>query len=229
MISPGKSIEGTRAEVRCPDPSSNTYLAFAAMIAAGLDGVERGLDARSDRSRRACSRSMRPASRRRASASCPGRSARRSTSSKRDPVVADALGDHVLSPLRRRQARRVGRVPAPGHRLGAGPLPRGLLTHDSTDTTSRPRPPTDSPASPRAGREPMTARTTAIADDRDPAASRDPGLPGTTPAPTSTASTCSARRRSASTSRSRSSRSCAGPSRATSRSTRRSSTPSRTR
>jgi glutamine synthetase len=43
MISPGRSIEGTRAEVRCPDPSSNTYLAFAAMIAAGLDGVEEGL------------------------------------------------------------------------------------------------------------------------------------------------------------------------------------------
>ena len=43
MISPGRSIEGTRAEVRCPDPSSNTYLAFAAMIAAGLDGVEQGM------------------------------------------------------------------------------------------------------------------------------------------------------------------------------------------
>ncbi len=43
MVSPGKSVEGTRCEVRCPDPSSNTYLAFAAMIAAGLDGVERRL------------------------------------------------------------------------------------------------------------------------------------------------------------------------------------------
>src|SRR5262245_56780409 len=43
MVSPGKSVEGTRCEVRCPDPSSNTYLAFAAMIAAGLDGVEPGL------------------------------------------------------------------------------------------------------------------------------------------------------------------------------------------
>src|SRR4029079_16670001 len=42
-VSPGKSIEGTRAEGRCPHPPSNTYLAFAAMIAAGLDGVERGL------------------------------------------------------------------------------------------------------------------------------------------------------------------------------------------
>jgi glutamine synthetase len=43
-VSPGKSVEGTRAEVRCPDPSSNTYLAFAVLIAAGLDGVERGLE-----------------------------------------------------------------------------------------------------------------------------------------------------------------------------------------
>jgi glutamine synthetase len=44
MVSPGRSVEGTRVEVRCPDPSSNTYLAFAAMIAAGLDGVERNLE-----------------------------------------------------------------------------------------------------------------------------------------------------------------------------------------
>jgi len=34
----------TRAEIRCPDPSCNPYLAFAAMLAAGLDGVEHGLD-----------------------------------------------------------------------------------------------------------------------------------------------------------------------------------------
>ena len=33
----------TRAELRCPDPSANPYLAFAAMLAAGLDGVERDL------------------------------------------------------------------------------------------------------------------------------------------------------------------------------------------
>jgi len=33
----------TRAELRCPDPSANPYLAFAAMLAAGLDGIERDL------------------------------------------------------------------------------------------------------------------------------------------------------------------------------------------
>jgi glutamine synthetase len=32
-----------RVELRCPDPSANPYLAFAAMLAAGLDGVERDL------------------------------------------------------------------------------------------------------------------------------------------------------------------------------------------
>jgi glutamine synthetase len=34
----------TRAEIRCPDPSCNPYLAFAAMLAAGFDGVERELE-----------------------------------------------------------------------------------------------------------------------------------------------------------------------------------------
>ncbi|MFP3895719.1 MAG: type I glutamate--ammonia ligase [Anaerolineales bacterium] len=36
-------IESTRLELRCPDPSCNPYLAFAAMLAAGLDGIEREL------------------------------------------------------------------------------------------------------------------------------------------------------------------------------------------
>ena len=40
----GPQREGaTRVELRCPDPSANPYLAFAAMLAAGLDGIERDL------------------------------------------------------------------------------------------------------------------------------------------------------------------------------------------
>jgi glutamine synthetase len=31
-------------EFRCPDPSANAYLAFAAMLMAGLDGIEQKLD-----------------------------------------------------------------------------------------------------------------------------------------------------------------------------------------
>ena len=34
----------TRLELRCPDPSCNPYLAFAVMLAAGLDGIEKKLD-----------------------------------------------------------------------------------------------------------------------------------------------------------------------------------------
>ncbi|MBU1661922.1 MAG: type I glutamate--ammonia ligase [Chloroflexi bacterium] len=32
--------KAVRAELRCPDPSANPYLAFAAMLAAGLDGID---------------------------------------------------------------------------------------------------------------------------------------------------------------------------------------------
>ncbi len=35
--------ESARIELRCPDPSANPYLAFSAMLAAGIDGIEKGL------------------------------------------------------------------------------------------------------------------------------------------------------------------------------------------
>ena len=34
----------TRVELRCPDPACNPYLAYAAMLAAGLDGIENKLE-----------------------------------------------------------------------------------------------------------------------------------------------------------------------------------------
>lgn len=40
--SPGRE-QSTRAELRCPDPSCNPYLAFAVMLHAGLDGIKRKL------------------------------------------------------------------------------------------------------------------------------------------------------------------------------------------
>ena len=42
MYSP--SPKAKRIEVRFPDPACNAYLAFAAMLMAGLDGVENRLD-----------------------------------------------------------------------------------------------------------------------------------------------------------------------------------------
>ncbi len=43
LYKPGKE-NATRVELRNPDPACNPYLAFAAMLAAGLDGIEKGLE-----------------------------------------------------------------------------------------------------------------------------------------------------------------------------------------
>jgi glutamine synthetase len=40
MYKPGKE-KATRIELRCPDPACNPYLAFAVMLAAGLEGIEK--------------------------------------------------------------------------------------------------------------------------------------------------------------------------------------------
>ncbi|MDA8238098.1 MAG: glutamine synthetase family protein [Chloroflexi bacterium] len=95
MISPGKSIEGTRAEVRCPDPSSNTYLAFAVMIAAGLDGVEKGMTL-ADPVEESLFEMDAARVAERAIKELPGTLGDSIEELKADPVICAALGDHVL-------------------------------------------------------------------------------------------------------------------------------------
>jgi glutamine synthetase len=43
LYHPGKE-QATRMELRCPDPACNPYLTFAALLMAGLEGVERGYE-----------------------------------------------------------------------------------------------------------------------------------------------------------------------------------------
>ena len=43
VYTPGKE-HATRAEIRCPDPACNPYLTFAALLHAGLDGIENGYE-----------------------------------------------------------------------------------------------------------------------------------------------------------------------------------------
>jgi glutamine synthetase len=43
LYKPG-SEQATRAEIRCPDPACNPYLTFAALLHAGLEGIERGYE-----------------------------------------------------------------------------------------------------------------------------------------------------------------------------------------
>lgn len=40
----GSSPKGKRLEFRCPDPSANPYLAFSAMLMAGLDGIRNRIE-----------------------------------------------------------------------------------------------------------------------------------------------------------------------------------------
>jgi glutamine synthetase len=43
LYKPGAE-QATRAELRCPDPACNPYLTFAALLHAGLEGIERGYE-----------------------------------------------------------------------------------------------------------------------------------------------------------------------------------------
>ena len=95
-VSPGKSIEGTRAEVRCPDPSSNTYLAFAVMIAAGLDGVEKGLQL-SDPVEESLFEMDAATIASKGIKELPGTLGEAIVELENDPIVSEALGEHVLS------------------------------------------------------------------------------------------------------------------------------------
>ena len=128
-VSPGKSIEGTRAEVRCPDPSSNTYLAFAVMIAAGLDGIEKGLQL-GDPVEESLFEMDAATIASKGIRELPGTlgeaidGARGRPGGHRGPRRARVLA------LRRGQARRVGRVPDAGQRLGGRSVPRPVLASE---------------------------------------------------------------------------------------------------
>jgi len=87
---------GTRVEFRSPDPSCNPYLAFAAIIAAGLDGIKRKLTP--PESIHENIYHMNAEQRAKAGIkSLPGSLAEALALLKADSVITDALGDHVMS------------------------------------------------------------------------------------------------------------------------------------
>ncbi len=125
QISHGQ-LNSTRIELRCPDPSTNPYLAFACMLRlrpgrhrawadpAGPGGGE-------------------PVPLRRRQAGQPpdqaaaGHAARGAGRAGRRPRHRRGAGRARLRALRGGQDRGVGRVPDAGDRLGGGALPGGLL------------------------------------------------------------------------------------------------------
>jgi len=95
-VSPGRSIEATRIELRCPDPSANPYLAFAVMLAAGLDGIEKGLQP-PDPVEESLYEMDDSRIRERGIEQLPGTLSEAIDALEKDPVICAALGDHALS------------------------------------------------------------------------------------------------------------------------------------
>jgi glutamine synthetase len=95
-VSPGRSVEATRVEVRCPDPASNTYLAFAVMLAAGLDGIEKGMKL-ADPVEESLYSMEEARLRERNIQELPGTLREALDELEKDEVIGAALGDHVLS------------------------------------------------------------------------------------------------------------------------------------
>jgi len=93
---PAARGQSTRLELRCPDPSCNPYLALALCLAAGLDGIEKGMTppaeitenifAMDDKTRAAHGIDNLPAD---LSAAIEALCA--------DPLMSSTLGEHVLT------------------------------------------------------------------------------------------------------------------------------------
>ncbi|MEM1203711.1 MAG: type I glutamate--ammonia ligase [Acidobacteriota bacterium] len=91
---PAKRGMSTRCEVRMPDPACNPYLAFAVMLAAGLDGIERELNPGPPVDKNIFTMSQRE-KRRLKIGNLPGDLNEALDTLQKDPVILDALGEHI--------------------------------------------------------------------------------------------------------------------------------------
>ncbi len=92
---PARRGVGTRCEVRMPDPSCNPYLALAAMLASGLDGIERELECGEPVNRNIFDMSQRE-KRRLKIVQLPANLDEALGFLEKDAVLRSALGDHIF-------------------------------------------------------------------------------------------------------------------------------------
>jgi glutamine synthetase len=91
---PAKRGMSTRCEVRVPDPACNPYLALAVMLAAGLDGIAKGVDPGPPVNKNIFAMSQREKRRLRIG-QLPANLAEALDELEKDRVILDALGDHI--------------------------------------------------------------------------------------------------------------------------------------
>lgn len=93
---PAARGKGARLELRSPDPSCNPYLAMAVCLAAGLDGIEKGMVPPAEITENIYA--MTPAARkRRGIESLPGSLEEALAYMKKDKVIMATLGEHVTT------------------------------------------------------------------------------------------------------------------------------------
>jgi glutamine synthetase len=89
--------KGVRAELRCPDPSANPYLAMSAMLAAGLDGVDNNLSCRKDLNHVNIYHLTKDEREKLHIAELPGSLAEALRELDKDKTITDALGDEMYA------------------------------------------------------------------------------------------------------------------------------------
>ena len=131
LYKPG-SEQATRAEIRCPDPACNPYLTFAALLHAGLEGIEQGyeLEEPMDSNLYHLSAAERQE---RGIVALPGTLGE---------AIEELAGSELMKQgarrahpraLRRAQAQGVGRLPDPADAVGARPLPGGAVAQSARE------------------------------------------------------------------------------------------------
>ena len=93
---PAARGQATRVELRCPDPTCNPDLALAVCLAAGLDGIEKGMTPPDEITENifAMDEATREA---KGIKSLPGSLKDAVDALKEDELICEALGDHVVS------------------------------------------------------------------------------------------------------------------------------------
>ena len=125
LYKPGAE-QATRAEIRCPDPACNPYLTFAALLHAGLEGIEQGYELPEPMETNLYHLTAEQR-KERGIVSLPETLGEAVDALAGSELVRKALGPHIFDRYVELKRSRVGRVPSAAHRMGAQEVLVGAL------------------------------------------------------------------------------------------------------